>query len=650
MFKRLLSALSGKKSDTSTLAKEAPPAAEDLLTVYDAYGRELKVARSEWRENVFLPNLRKKWDNADELYGQIIAGLNDGFAADLLPAAARLLEIDANPERSHAVQGIVQMKNGQLAKAESSLRAGIGKAGPTGTLLTNLAKVFAERGEQAEADETLWRAVQADPNLENGLLWWASIQRERGGEQGYLDALRKAAALPGSWRAQCWLARHHLENKEFSQARALYTEVLEARQFDSHALTMISGDMGRTGQVAWIVELVGPAYDVQKHDPVAGLNVLRAYQELGMADEGETLVSGIYALGIAPLKQHLDQFAQAFQEMRKRVAKGTPVDADSLKIATLVLSQPIWHYGLRNADWLFAQKPEGSPLLGFFALSKMSSDPAHAESQMEDDIGRFSRAIPLYFAEAAHYWTGYEANCYMQVVEGGGPVLSGVEADGNALFDIVPPAMKYFVTGSLGHSEESGQPRWRLALSLWDCAARCKLSSEEGSAVQAELGGLVLELEKRLLAHCGRRMERPLDAFYMRPSAEAMPIYLNELGQAYMLTLLANGHMDKSSIWGERAMLEWPLNMSLHWPTVETPRIMYISGLGKAYDYMSDVLVEYKERSLQLLRESERSESPASRLAPLVWKVFGMQEQVDAYIQALPKDADPALVAWLKRI
>ncbi|MBS1132062.1 MAG: hypothetical protein H6R16_3064, partial [Proteobacteria bacterium] len=187
MLKRILSALSGKKVPPTASSPVAPIAStfgpkEGLITVYDAYGREIKITRNEWRDKVFLPNLQQKWNEAGELYNLIISGLNDGFAADLLPATERLLEIDDIPERSHTIRGIVLMKNGLLDAAEDVLRAGMVKAGETATLLTNLAKVFAERGNQARADETLWQAVQADPNMDNGLLWWAAIQRDRGGE------------------------------------------------------------------------------------------------------------------------------------------------------------------------------------------------------------------------------------------------------------------------------------------------------------------------------------------------------------------------------------------------------------------------------------------------------------------------------------
>lgn len=648
MFKRLISALSGKKKP-ETHSPE-PPQNEELIVAYDAYGREMQIPRSEWREKVFLPSLEEKRNDAAELYQAIIGGLNDGFVADLMPAAERLVEIDDIPERSHVIQGIVLMENGELAAAESTLRAGIAKAGETGTLLTNLAKVFAARGEEARADDTLWRAIQADPNQDNGMQWWAAIQQERGGEAGYLAALKTVAAQPGSWRAQLWLARHHLENNEVEAARALYQEVLDGGLYDGSALMMISGDLGKNGQIPLIVELIAPVYDEHKHDAMAGLNLLRAWQALGNAEEGEKLLKRMYALGYTPLKQHLDEFAKAFQAMSQQAVISEPADPAQLQISTLSLTQPIWHYGLGNPDWLFTQKQEEAPKVGFFALSKITDGTPRSESQREDDIGRLARAIPLYFAEAAHYQSDYASRFYVQVVEGGGPVLMGGEIDGNALFDIVPPEMKYFVTGEMGCSGEGEQREWQISLSLWDCAARAKKSSETGRAVQAELGALVLNLEQRLLTHIGLLRAQPLDAFWLRPSPEAIDIYLGELAQAFTLTLVANETTPRSAMWGERAMLEWPLQMALQWPQTEIPKLMYLSGLGKAFDYRSEMLGEYQRRTLELLREAERSNSPAARLAPLVWKIFGMDEEFERHRQNLPANVSRAYTDWLARV
>ena len=657
MFKKLLSSLTGKKESPSTQeepqqahAAAAPEPDEEMIVAYDANGRQMHITRSDWRDKVFLPGLEQKWDDAAGLYDALLGGLNDGFAADLIPAAARLVEIDDDPERSHTIQGVVLMKNNQLDEAESTLKTGMAKVGATEILLTNLAKVFAERGDDARADELLWQAIEADPNQDNGLVWWATLKQEREGEAGYVAGLKTVAALPGSWRAQLWLARHHLEHKNVAAAKALYEEVLAGGRYDSRSLMMISGDLGQNGEISLIVELIAPIYDEHRHDPMAGINLLRAYQELGNPEEGEKLLSRMYALDIPPLKQYLDEFAQAFHQMRKESAQGTPTDPGQVEISTLAISQPIWHYGLYKADWLFTRKPPEADTIGFFALSKITAEATPAESQREDDVGRLARAIPLYLAEAAHYWTPFAAQCYFQIAAGIGPVLSSHSTDGNALFDLVPPTMKYFITGQLGFTGEGEQRQWQLSLTLWDCTLRKECGTESGTVAQSELGALVLNLEQSLLAKTGSVTTEPLDAFYARPSADAMDIYLNELGQAFTLTLVATQYIPRSALWGERAMLEWPLNMALQWPQAEVPKLMYLSGLSKAFDYQSEVVGEYRKRTLELLRVATQESSEMARLAPLVWKIFGMDDEWAAYRQSRTVDFSSDYGQWLTRV
>jgi tetratricopeptide (TPR) repeat protein len=655
MFKKLLSSLTGKKDKPQASVEpeqvdsaQVRPPQEEMIVAYDANGQQMHITRSDWREKVFLPGLEQKWNSAAELYDAMLGGLNDGFAADLIPAAARLVDIDDNPERSHTLQGIVLMQNGLLDEAESTLRAGIEKVGATGILLTNLAKVFAGRGDDTRADELLWQAIEADPNQDNGLLWWATLRQEREGDAGYVAGLKTVAALPGAWRAQLWLARHYLEHKDVAAAKALYDEVLAGGMYDGSSLMMISGDLGRNGEIPLLIALVAPVYDEHRHDPMAGINLLRAYQEARDADEGEKLLSRMYALDYPPLKQHLDEFAQAFGKMREQSAQGVPTDPGQVEISTLALSQPIWHYGLYKADWLFGQKPEDADVVGFFALSKITDETKPAESQREDDVGRLTRAIPLYLAEAAHYWTPFAARCYFQVASGFGPVLTTHETDGNELFDQVPPTMKFFVTGELGFTGEGEQRRWQLVLTLWDCTLRAKCAVESATVPQAELGARVLELEQRLLAKMGAVNAQPLDAFYVRPSVEAMDIYLTELGQAFTLTMVASEYVPRSALWGERSMLEWPYNMALQWPQAEVPKLMYLSGLSKAWDYQSEVLAEYKKRTLALLENA--TGTPCEKLAPLVWKIFGMQDELNAYRNTLPAEMPADYAVWLERV
>jgi tetratricopeptide (TPR) repeat protein len=242
-------ALLRRQKKTPPPVEEPPvePEPEQRLTAYDAYGRAVSLTRDEYRTRVLPVSLRKNWDNPPGLYGAIVQGLRDEFAEDLLNASEHLVEIDPDPERATTARGIVLMKTGDLDGAEEVLRRYHGQHDPSGVILTNLAKVAAEGGDHARANDLLAEALQVDPNLENGLLWWAALARERGGEEAYLEALDAIAEVQGSWRPQLWLARHRLDEGDLAGALGLYNHVLELAADQSDALLMISGDLGNAG-------------------------------------------------------------------------------------------------------------------------------------------------------------------------------------------------------------------------------------------------------------------------------------------------------------------------------------------------------------------------------------------------------------------
>jgi hypothetical protein len=219
-----------------------------MIVAYDANGREMHIARSDWRNNVFLPGLEQKWNNAAELYDAILGGLNDGFAADLIPAAARLVEIDDDPERSHTIQSIVLMENKRLVEAENTLQAGIAKVGATGILLTNLAKFSLTRVTMPvprSCSGRLSKPIQIwITACSGGRVLSRSVKGKRDMSRDYVPSRRCPA--PG---AQLWLARYHLEHNNVAAARALYDEVLASGRYDGSSLMMISGDLGRNGEI-----------------------------------------------------------------------------------------------------------------------------------------------------------------------------------------------------------------------------------------------------------------------------------------------------------------------------------------------------------------------------------------------------------------
>jgi tetratricopeptide (TPR) repeat protein len=315
MFRRLLSAFR-----TRTPAAAPAPALHDAITAYDEHGRQVAMPRAEWRDKVLHPQLKQQWDAPDALYATILSALSDGFAPELLTAAARLVEIDGLPERSHVTYGIVLLESGRLDEAEAVLQAGIRTVGETAALLTNLAKVKHDRDDVAGASELLRRAVRLDPNFEHGLNGWLAVERERAGEAGGLAALQEACALPGSWRARLLLARHHLAAGDLPTAREQYTAVLAEEDVDGGALTTMAADLGEHGHTGLIVTLVGPVYEPTRHGPQPAFHLLRACLETERVAEGMALLARLRAVAPPPFTRHLDAFQRAFDQLHGAAA------------------------------------------------------------------------------------------------------------------------------------------------------------------------------------------------------------------------------------------------------------------------------------------------------------------------------------------
>ena len=159
----------------------------NFVRVFDQYGQEVFLTREQWREQVLPASVQANWDAPDELYAVVLNALNDGMLAEIEPAAARLHAIDSNPVRGACLYAIVLLQVGKVDEAESVLEAFRQRQGDEGSVLTNLAKVYATRNQPERAKETLWRGLELDPNQENGLGWYLAGEFEAGGE----DARRR---------------------------------------------------------------------------------------------------------------------------------------------------------------------------------------------------------------------------------------------------------------------------------------------------------------------------------------------------------------------------------------------------------------------------------------------------------------------------
>lgn len=270
------------------------------------------MSREEWRTRILPRTFKERWDNPKELYVAIVNALSDGFFSETLEPSERLVTIAPDEEYAANIRVIVLMKNNQYDKAEQYLSNFMKVHGETGGLLTNLAKAQMGKNDNEKARETLWSALQKDPNQDNGLDWFISMARDENGDEGYRRALLETEKLPGSWRPQLYLGRLELTQGNYEEALEYFRFALEKAPNEPDVLYIISGEMGKHGHSKEMVSFIAPLYNPQVHGIRPGINLLQAYVETNNPNEGKKLLPRLRDLQQHDFKEHLDYYEKAF--------------------------------------------------------------------------------------------------------------------------------------------------------------------------------------------------------------------------------------------------------------------------------------------------------------------------------------------------
>lgn len=375
---------------------------EPTIRAFDEFGREVMVPVSQWRSELLPQALEQTKNDPDAFSTLLLDALQTGAAVELVPAAEHLQSIDPNHERGAAVRGLVLLAANEPEQAEDILVTYLGQFGPSATVLTHLARAQAVQNRFDEADETLWRALEANPNDDGAVGLYAARSREREGDFGWQSALERAATLPGAWLPLLWLGRSALDARNRTLAVGLYKQAIEraGRPAPSLLLQGVSGDLGQFGLLEDALRLVRPAYDPELHGLAVGNNLLRATLDSGQPAEALALLRDLARLNRPDYTEPL----RAWEiEIRRRDlmahAQQNPPQPQLLRI-----DGPVWLPHATPGRQLYAPTGarRGTVLFLGSSVSLPENLPEEAATVLPDTAGRLSRAIPLFLAEHAY--------------------------------------------------------------------------------------------------------------------------------------------------------------------------------------------------------------------------------------------------------
>ncbi len=242
-------------------------------------------------------------------------------------------------------------------------------------------------------------------------------------------AAAEAAATPaggsaGPVKPRLDAARERLEANDLPGALAIYEPLLASAGDRADVLVTISGDLGAHGQVAPIIELIAPRYDAERHGPATGLNLLQAYLAVRDPDAAQHVLDILFDLDRPELEDRLHGFSNAIAE-QLAAPETLPAPGEdgvappaTAKVGLVSISKPVWFYGLEPmAEQVLPAKHGRLRRIAFAQLALPGyPDVNEAITRPEDELGRLSRAVPLWFAETFYFSTHYSPIAALGIV------------------------------------------------------------------------------------------------------------------------------------------------------------------------------------------------------------------------------------------
>jgi tetratricopeptide (TPR) repeat protein len=581
----------------------------NMIRVFDAYGREMFITKETWRETILPGKLKEVWDDPQHLYTVIVQSLDDGFVADMLEPAEHLAAVDSVAERGAIVLAVVYRRLKRLDDSERVLQRHVERHGESGVVLGNLAKIHADRGLSDLSVRTLWRALELDPNQENGFGWYVAIHRDKDGEPAAVEAMRRVAALPGSWRARLWLARDALARRQPDEALALYREALAmvGRPVPTDLLQQASGDLGQAGRLQELLDLTTPHFDAAVHGIAVGNNLVKANLDLGRLDAVRALLDQLHAQNRPDWKQNLSFWDNKLAEARTALANAAPVP-DRLSVTMLVVDDPVWLPAGTAAGELFPAPAEGLAHVAFLGgtaeVPSPGKKPAH---RLSDAPGRLSRALPLFLAEQIHFGARARVHAIVPWLQGDNPcfVLGGVPWKDE-------DAAQYGRRGDtpcslvvVTHFRSAAEP-WRVELRLirtGDAACLGNAAAEfSKERPEPALLGLADDLFRLLAQQAGLALASPPPQ-YRVPKGNDFAYYLLCLEQLLAVRCGTMPGVPAGFLSNERDIIDGSIQLCLAQSENAVPRVLLAEILRRMRKVFPAVVTEFRRKVLLLQKE-----------------------------------------------
>jgi tetratricopeptide (TPR) repeat protein len=287
------------------------------VQVQDDQGRPIAIGLED-----LLGGLEKHWkDSADDLMrGRIFAQelMKYSRFAKAEEVLAKIVALGGDGEDWLAL-GVTQLNQEKLDKAEGTLKGAQNILTNSAFPSLHLAKLYKAKKDAAKERESVERAIQVDQNSVDAWAYFASMLRERDGEDKGVAALEELANAPVNAKiAAPYIALqgfYAADEKTRDKAIGFAKKALERAPTDALALLCLSALYGQTGKLDEVVKLLAPHESQMQRDVRLAHNYFEALFQSRDMGKITALLNKLATSPVREVKQFAIDRSRAISQM-----------------------------------------------------------------------------------------------------------------------------------------------------------------------------------------------------------------------------------------------------------------------------------------------------------------------------------------------
>ncbi len=372
----------------------------ETVSYYDEFGKEQKMPKDEWIEDILKPSINGNWTNEEELYLIILDSFSKKIYEEAKIACLRLYSIDTNKIRKTNTLGLFYIKTEQYNEAIELYSRYISNESPSEVIFTNYAKVLEMTNNIEEAEKNYIKALSLNPNSETAFHNFFRIVKKRNLLE-YENRLKQYADAPGTWRAKLKISVDYFKSGNKQKGDYYLINALKESKYNTEVMAMASGIYSANNLFAEFEKYILPVFNPEKHGAFTALNVLEYYKRKGNYKKGLELCKFVSKFAWIEYEKNFKKFEEEFFNMIPSNIEKKKKEPHESFFST---NAPLWYSEFNSPQWLLNNNIRTKPnllVLPFTALKVNEDEPL----KVRENINNLAISIPLFLNEYLHYNT-----------------------------------------------------------------------------------------------------------------------------------------------------------------------------------------------------------------------------------------------------